>query len=228
MAVTDLFIRDPKRSQPLKNLRQSVRIRMRRQAADLSHDFSHITRVWRNVGLIAAESIPAYGWTVDGDVLEAAVYLHEIGRGAELGSETSNDASARLAEEMLRTEGLADLVWPVGETIVSNTASRSPVSPESKLLRDADSLEELGAIGVARAFISGASQATPSFYDTEDPAAKSRALDDSAFLIDQFPSRLFGIADSMQTDFGRKEADRRIKVLRAFYIALLKESGFDV
>ncbi len=224
----DVFQRNPNHAASLERLRRTVRIRMKRQAFDLAHDFGHIQRVWRNAQLVGSRCASDDGWTVDGDIVEAACLLHEIGRGAERRGEHHSDTSARIADGMLRNEGLGDLVWPVAETIISHMGGgRTPDTPEGRVLRDADLLEELGAIGVARVLLTGATHATPALYEPNDPRAHDRPLDDGAYLLDRFPRRLFGIVTQMETPFGRVEAEWRTTILRAYYNAFLREAGYD-
>ena len=146
----------------LARLRRTARIRLKRQASDLAHDYSHADRVAR-AALIGAETTAAVeGWEIDLDVVEAAALLHEIGRGAERRGEAQLDATLRVAEEMLRADGLGELVWPVCEAIMQHKApGRTPETPEARVLRDADTLEELGAVGLVRAIVGAASQAVP-------------------------------------------------------------------
>ena len=218
--------RELRHARGLDNLRHAVKARLRRQAVDLAHDYGHVERVWRNVNAVARHAMNEEGWELDGDVLEAATLLHDIGRGFEMPREEHAEASARLAEEMLRNEGLADLVWPVCEVILSHPfkGNRSPNSPEGKVFRDADALDALGALGIARALLTGAARGTPSLYDLADPLGTERELDDTAFVLDHFPIKLFAIVDRMNTAWGKAEAARRTKVVRGFYEALIREA----
>ena len=222
--------RDSKHRAGLQNLRSMVRIRMRRQASDLAHDFSHVERTWRNARKIAQHAIQEESWTIDGDVLEAAVLLHVIGRGSERMDEHPAEASARVAEELLRSENMPDLVWPVCEVIITFDPEygRDAETGEAMVLRDAYNLDALGAIGVTRSILTAARRAVPALYDLDDPLARERGLDDGAYVFDVFPRKLFTLQEGMHTAFSRMEAERRTRVVRAFYEAVLRESGFEV
>lgn len=211
----------------LASLWQLVRSRSNRNQADLAHDFQHLRRVWRNALDIATRDAPREEWSVDLDVLEAACALHDIGRGHEHGTEHHAETSARLADELLRVRGLDDLVWPVCEAILSHSSSqkREPASTEAAILRDADRLDALGAIGVARALLSGAHRGTPSLYSPEDPGARERQHDDRSWVMDHFPAKLFTLEEGMCTPTGKREARRRAGLVRAFHEALVLEVG---
>jgi uncharacterized protein len=218
--------RELRHERGLENLRARVRSRLRRQAADLAHDQTHLDRVWRNVRQLAAHEEARLGLELDGDLLEAATLLHDVGRGAEQTRETTSEASARIAEELLRLEGLPDLVWPVCEMVLSHGHGddREPSSAEAKVLADADALDALGAIGIARAFLTGAANGIPGLYHPTDPGASDRPLDENAWVIDGFPAKLLHLAERMHTESGRAEAARRTRVMRGFYEALVRDA----
>ena len=202
---------------------------MRRQAPDLSHDYSHIQRVWRNAQRIAKAAAANDGWDVDGDALESSCLLHEIGRGHERRGESTSEACARMAEEMLRGEGLRELVWPTCEAIITHVdRSRTPETYEARILRDADNLEDLGAIGLARTIAQAVSSATPLFYDIDDPAALERPTDPATHILDRLPAIHFPLADNMHTSLGATEAARLGRILMAYYKAFIKEAGYKV
>lgn len=218
--------RDPQRATEMMRLRGMVEARMRRQAAGLAWDFTHVARVARNAQRLAEACSKEGQATVNGDVLEAAAILHEIGRSPHHGADTLAATTARLAEEMLRNAGLPELVWEVCATLVAlHTQGRTPATWEARILRDAELLEDVGAVGVARALLIGADSAIPSLYDESDPRAEGRALDTHSYLLDALP-HLVGAAETRAcTEPGKREAIRRARVLTAYREALLKESG---
>ncbi|MCB9532197.1 MAG: HD domain-containing protein [Myxococcales bacterium] len=207
-------------------LRRTARIRLKRQASDLAHDFSHADRVARTARLVAENAARDEGWSVDADVLECAALLHEIGRGAERRGESTLDATLRVAEEMLRADGLGELVWPVCEAILAHKdTGRQPETPEARALSDADALEELGAIGISRAFAAAIAQAVPLLYDLDDPLARDRPLDDGACLLDRLPKRQLPVAEHMESRWAADEAARRAQRIADFYAAFFDEAG---
>lgn len=210
----------------LRDLRRTVRVRLRRQATNLAFDYSHVERVRTNATRIAEHLAEAEDITIDGSALDAACLLHEIGRGAERRNETLLDATLRIAEEMLRHDGLGDLVFPVLTALSEQmTAGRNLTTAESRVLHDADLLEDLGAIGLARTLAEGVFHATPLMYDAKDPLANDRDLDANTYLLDRLPARHFDLPKRFVTPWGRDEAERRARVLAAYYKAFFREAG---
>lgn len=216
---------DPAHAAGMRDLYRTVRIRLRRQATNLAHDFSHVERVRHNASRVAENLTRDEGIDLDGDVINAACLLHEIGRGAERRGESDVDATLRVGEEMLRHDSLGDLVYPVLQALVEHlTPGREPSSPEARVLRDADLLEELGAIGLARTLASGFGDATPLLYDADDPLAQNRPLDEGTHVLDRLPAKI-SLPERFTTAWGRTEAKRRARVLAAYYKAFFREAG---
>lgn len=220
--------RDPSHADGLEQLRRVVRIRLRRQATTLAHDHSHTLRVVASAQRIAEALTAETGEPLDGDALEAACLLHEIGRGAERAGESPVEGVVRVAEEMLRHEGLGELVWPVCEALAQHlTPGREPESDVARCLHDADILEDLGPIGLARAIAEAVAEATPMLYDPEDPEARERELDSATYVLDRVPQRLLKLPPRCATTWGRAEAERRARVLAAYHKAFLRDAGLE-
>ena len=91
-------------------------------------------------------------------------------------------------------------------------------------LQDADRLEALGSIGIMRCYSTGVRMGTK-YFDPEDPWAKGRELDDSAFSLDHFFTKLFRLPETMNTLAGREEAGLRLRPMQAFMDSLERELG---
>lgn len=194
---------------------------------DVARDDLHADRVWRNARIVGQYAERDENWVIDGDVLKLAAYLHVVAPRAEDLAEQVK-ASAVLAEGLLRTHGLSKFVWPVGQVILelSPALGREPSFAETKVLRDADRLDALGAIGIARCIATGTFIGAQSFYHPTDPLGVHRPLDDEAFVLDHFRTNLLHLSETMYSRYARQEGGRRTRVVRAFYDALLKEAGF--
>lgn len=108
----------------------------------------------------------------------------------------------------------------------SFSAGIAPQSIEAKIVQDADRLEALGAIGLARVFaVSGALGVA--LFDAEDPFADARSLDDRAFALDHFQTKLLRLPDTMQTDVGRELAQHNADFLVHFMAKLSAELQGD-
>ncbi|MDZ7631629.1 MAG: hypothetical protein U5K74_09845 [Gemmatimonadaceae bacterium] len=97
-----------------------------------------------------------------------------------------------------------------------------PVTSEARVVQDADRLDALGAIGIARCLMLGG-QLGRVLYDVDDPFAEHRAPDDRVSSIDHFYTKLLTLADTMQTASGRREAARRTAYMRGYLDQLRSE-----
>ena len=192
-------------------------------AGDGSHDLTHLRRVRANARAIAADEAEA------GDplVLAAACWLHDlvaIEKNDPRRAEASR-LSAVAAADLLGSWGWDEgLIAGVSHAIEAHSFSAciAPRTAEARILRDADRLDAIGAVGIARAFaVSG--RLGHALYDAEDPAAAHRPLDDRRFAIDHFRTKLLGLADGMLTATGRRIAAERTVVLREFLDRFLAE-----
>ena len=106
----------------------------------------------------------------------------------------------------------------------SFSAGIAPETLEAKVVQDADRLDALGAIGLARCIAVGAALGRP-VYEPNDPFCRERVPDDRGASVDHFYTKLLKLAGTMQTAAGRREAERRTAFLRAFLAQLESEIG---
>lgn len=190
--------------------------------SDGSHDQSHIIRVWRNAAAIAATE-PA----CDTELLAAAVMLHDC--VAVEKDSTLRPHASRLSAEHARAL-IAPLQWPPAriEGLVhaikahSFSARIPPGTLEARILQDADRLDAIGAIGIARCFYVGGRMGS-ALYDLEDPDASVRPLDDRRFAFDHFAAKLFRLGSGFMTAGGRAMAAERIATMERFVTAFRSE-----
>ena len=108
----------------------------------------------------------------------------------------------------------------------SFSAAILPQSVEAKIVQDADRLEALGAIGLARVFaVSGALNTI--LFDANDPFADQRDLDDKKYALDHFQSKLLRLPETMQTEQGRALAVHNAQFLVQFMAKLSAELRGD-
>lgn len=191
------------------------------KSGDAAHDGSHLLRVWRNVQAISESE------GGDGEILVAATLLHDCVDVAK--SSRNRSRSSRLAAEKARGL-LVGRGWPteraalVGHAIEAHSYSAqiAPLTIEAKILQDADRLDAIGYIGIARCFyVSG--RLGRAIYDAEDPIGANRDLDEMQFAIDHFQTKLLRLAGSFQTEAGAALAERRHKVVQDFLAGLVDE-----
>ncbi len=189
---------------------------------DGSHDRSHLSRVWRNATAIADRE-PA----CDRTVMTAAVILHDCVAVEKNAPERS--LASRLAATRARGI-LAELGWDTARIEAaahaieahSFSAGIAPRTLEARIVQDADRLDAIGAIGIARCFYV-AGRMGSSLYDPGDPPAAKRDLNDGRFARDHFAAKLFKIGKEFQTKAGQALADGRARSMRDFVRTLMDE-----
>ena len=189
---------------------------LRQQAApDAAHDLAHLLRVLATARAIAAEE-----GSHTPIVLTAAALLHDL--VALPKNHPDRAQSSRLAAAAA-TEVLKGLGFPearlgaVAHAIEAHSFSANiePRTPEARALQDADRLDALGAIGLARCFaVSGA--LGRSLVDPEDPLAERRPLDDGRWALDHFQVKLLRLPGLMRTAAGRRIGAERAAFVEAF------------
>ncbi len=193
------------------------------QNTDGAHDLAHSRRVWRNVQTLMA--------TEGGDstLLLAATLLHD---GVHVPkNDPRRPQASRLAAGQAR-KILAAIEWKdarieaVAHAIEAHSFSAGITAQtlEARVLQDADRLDALGALGIARCFYT-AGQMGSALYDVDDPQAVTRALDDQRFTLDHFQTKLLTLSQGFQTATGQTLATRRHARLIEFRAALLEEIG---
>jgi len=100
----------------------------------------------------------------------------------------------------------------------------TPETLEAKILQDADRLDALGAVGIARVFMTGGAM-DRAFCSPLDPFCKAREPDDGRWNLDHFYRKLLKLESGMHTGKGREMAKRRTEVLRRFLQDLEEEIG---
>ncbi len=186
-----------------------------------AHDFLHVRRVAANAARIAR----AEGARVE--IAIAAATLHELFTypKGHPDSPRSGDVCAEHAKVVLKDEACPDeLVEPICYAIRVHPFSRGivPETLEAKVLQDADRLDAIGAIGIARCFASCADMKRP-FYSAVDPFCEAREPDDKQWGIDHFYKKLLRIPDGMHTKTARDAATLRVGVMREYLKALAIE-----
>lgn len=188
---------------------------------DPAHDFEHIMRVCKNVKKIAKYE------NVDLNLVLAAALLHDMVSfpKSDKRSKTSSLKSAQKAKEILeKYHYTKNEIKTIVDAIADHSFSRNkiPKTMVGKILQDADRLDALGAIGIARTFSVGGAENRP-IYHTTDPFCSSRTPDDQNWTIDHFYRKLLLLEKKMNTKFAKKEAKRRTMILKGFLTSLRRE-----
>lgn len=208
----------------LRTLHALVAERQQAEGVDLSHDMDHVLRVTRWCVRLALEL------GEDPELACAAGLVHDVvnipkeSARRPLGSELSAAVGAELLAESGFDTGEAARVVEAVRTC-SWSRGLAPTSRLGEILQDADRLDAIGAIGVARNFACAQAMAARSgrghLHHPEDPAGRApRALDDVAWAADHYGRKLLKLADSLHSETARREGARRHALLLAFLDAL--------
>ncbi|MCA1662802.1 MAG: HD domain-containing protein [Myxococcales bacterium] len=189
--------------------------------AEPAHDALHVERVMASARRIAAAE------RADVDICVAAALLHELFNypKSHRDSSRSGDVCADHATALLREHGFDEAFTErVAYCIRVHSFSRGimPDTLEAKVLQDADRLDAIGAIGIARCFATSADMKRP-FYAPADPFCRERSPDDKQWGIDHFYKKLLRIGDGLHTATARTMAAERIAFMRAYLDQLERE-----
>ena len=198
-------------------------IRSMYQGADPAHDFSHILRVYKNARIIGQEE------GADMQVLLLAALLHDVGSEKKHTTEhgESDGFGRKAVEAFLESIGLGEearekVLYAVDVHRFSKGIV--PVTLEARILQDADRLDALGAVGIARVFLTGGTLGRELCHP-DDPFCRAREPDDTKWNLDHFYKKLLKLQSGMHTGSGKKLAAARTTVLRRYLQDLEKEIG---
>ena len=187
-----------------------------------SHDWEHTLRVSRLCERIGA----AEG--VDMDVLLVAAYLHDIGRShqdASNGAVCHAEIGAQMAKPIVTALPLTE---KQKENIVHCIRSHrfrgnnAPKTAEAKVLFDADKIDAIGAVGVARAYLfAGEVGARLHNPDINAEETEPYSKDDTGFR--EYKVKLCKIRDRILTDEGKKLASERHDFMERFFKRFINE-----
>lgn len=192
-------------SDPLSGLRATARSYFGDETSP-AHDWQHVCRVET-----LAERLLDDHPEGEERTLRAAAVLHDIGRPREDCGDIDDHAEwgAATAREILPEHGFDD-PDPVCHAIRAHRYSTDPEpeTTEAKLLCDADNLDALGAVGIARCFSYGGELGEP-LHDPDVPPEEDDTAD-GATQFNHFFKKILTLPDRMYTDAGRAvAADRR-------------------
>lgn len=164
------------------------------------HDYFHLKRVVENALKIGkAENANLF-------LVELSAWLHDVG---DYKLHDGVDRSEELVKEFLLTQNLSDeLIDKVNEIIsqVSFSKANSVTSLEAKVVQDADRLDAIGAIGIARAFAFGGSRGRE-LWNPDQPESTS---------VQHFYDKLLKLKDLMNTETAKVIAEKRHRFLEEF------------
>jgi len=188
---------------------------------DPAHDFEHTLRVYKNAQKICKKE------KANEKLVLSAALLHDIVSypKSDKRSKTSSIKSAKKSKQILeKLDFSKEEITIISDAIRDHSFSQNkiPKTLEGKILQDADRLDALGAIGIARVFATGGSLKRP-FYKIDDPFCKKRIPNDKTWTVDHFFQKLLKLESLMNTKSGKAEAKKRTKIIKEFLNQLKQE-----
>lgn len=167
------------------------------------HDYGHTVRVLKNA-LQIAETEPG----ADREIITLAALLHDADDHKLFQTENNANARSFLAENGIPEDRIERIVSVINCVSFSRNRGRTPDTVEGKIVQDADRLDAMGAIGIARTFAYGGEHGRP--------------IEES---VQHFYDKLLHLKDMMNTEAGRRLAAERHTVLEKFLAEYKKETA---
>ncbi|MFC9539782.1 HD domain-containing protein [Lysinibacillus sp. NPDC056959] len=188
---------------------------------DASHDFQHIERVYQNaLAILETES------EADAEVVKIAVLLHDV---SDKKYTDSKEQENKLIAELPLSEEKKQHIRDCIEQVSFNGGNElEATSLEAKIARDADRLDAIGAIGIARTFAFGGAKGRK-LYDKEENARMDMTEDEyrskNTSSVTHFYEKLLLLKDLMITEKGKQMAEERHQFMVQFLEQLQNEIG---
>ncbi|RTZ17812.1 HD domain-containing protein [Vibrio aquaticus] len=188
---------------------------------DPAHDLSHVKRVVNTARELCQQENARLA------VVLPAAYLHDCFTFAKNHPDRakSSTIAADKATAFLQSIGYpSEYIDDIHHAICAHSysANITPTTLEAKIIQDADRLDALGAIGIARCLQVSAGFGA-SLYQVDDPFCTDRELDDKNYTVDHFYNKLFKLETMMNTESAKKEARKRTAYMEAFLQQLKQE-----
>jgi uncharacterized protein len=200
-----------------------------------AHDIDHVRRVYK-LALQIAGNYPEVNY----EVLIPAVLLHDIGRREEdldlTGRTDHAVVGAVKAREILEHMGIREeVICEIQKAIVTHRyrSGRSPASLEAAILYDADKLDAIGAVGIARTFMMAGQEGARLYRKVDLETYTAENLTENGRIQNQedhapnveYMVKLKHIPDRLITEAGRALAHERANLMKDFFDALDREMG---
>ena len=186
---------------------------------DASHDFQHIQRVLMN-----ARAIMEVEKDADHEIVELAVLLHDV-------SDPKYTTDKENEQTILQQLSLSDASKLHIQNVIASVSfsggnEKKTTTIEAKIVQDADRLDALGAVGIARTFAFGGAKGRP-LYDDAEEVRLDMSVDEyrskSTASVTHFYEKLFLLKDLMKTEKGKQLAQQRHEFMEQFIQQLKAE-----
>ncbi|KGR90482.1 phosphohydrolase [Ureibacillus massiliensis 4400831 = CIP 108448 = CCUG 49529] len=186
---------------------------------DASHDFAHIERVIQNAEAIL-ESEP----TADRETVLVAVLLHDV---SDKKYTDNKNLENQLLDELPLSLEQQQQIREIIESVSFNGGNEKLAKTlEAKIVRDADRLDAIGAIGIARTFAYGGAKGRKLYDDAEEARmemTEEEYRSKNTASVTHFYEKLLLLKDLMTTEKGKQMAEERHAFMLSFLQQLKKE-----
>lgn len=179
------------------------------------HDYFHTLRVWKCAVLLAEKE------NADPEITSLAALLHDVDDRKISPDTTANKDNARafLENNGLDEDTISRIIAIIGEVSFRGSDSVIPSTTEGKCVQDADRLDAIGAMGIARAFAFGGSRNRKMYDESEKPEENMNGeayYKNESTTINHFYEKLLLLKDLMNTETGKQLAEKRHRYTEDF------------
>jgi len=189
------------------------------------HDWNHIYRVWKLAIYLAKNE------KVDNFIIEMAALLHDLD-DYKLSNENSNNVKKWLDNFNIDDETKNNIIFITDNISYKGAEVENKItSLEGKIVQDADRLDAIGAIGIARAFAYGGNKNREMYNPDIKPIMHKSFYDyknSKSTTINHFYEKLLLIKDKINTEKARKIAEIRTNIIKDFLQNFLSEWNVDI
>jgi len=191
--------------------------------AEGGHDWWHIYRVWKLAKHIAKKE------KVNSLVIDLGALLHDIadakfyGGNEEVGPKVSRDFLESIEIDKKTIDHIDKIIRNIS---FKNSKEQKFRSLELDIIQDADRLDAIGAIGIARAFNFGGFKNRPLYHPEIEPnmnMSKTEYKKSLSPTVNHFYEKLFLLKDLMNTKTGKKMAEERHRFMKTYLDRFYKE-----
>lgn len=187
---------------------------------DASHDWQHIERVLANADRIMEKE------AADPFIVELAILLHDVSDPKY--KEGDSDPESEILDSLdLSVEQKSRITDIIRQVSFKGGNGEAPSSIEAKVVQDADRLDAIGAVGIARTFAYGGARGRKLYDWDEKPRnemSEQKYRDKPTSSATHFYEKLLLLKNMMNTGTGRQIADERHQFMLSFLEQLKKET----
>ena len=194
------------------------------EGGDVGHDWFHVERVWKMAKRICLEE------KADMFIVEMAALLHDIADW-KFHEEGKAETTAMMWMKTIgvRKEDIKNVVHIIENISFKGSGEKERMSTlEGKIVQDADRLDAMGAIGIARAFTFAGYKNIPIFVpgvDVRENLTFERYKETEKSAVNHFYEKLLLLKDRMNTKTGKEIAEQRHKHMEEYLEEFFKEMG---